>query len=116
MYWREEEKNTIAVLYRFSDKNESVQLHLLFSEGEEYICSFESAYESDNQDDIDNGNAVIQEDFFSLSYHVDAVIKSGCHGYQVGDYFDIDYRDFPIKVTTKEGHVIFPTTHSVECF
>ena len=110
MYWRAEEESSIAVLYRYSKKNPSARLRFIYPDDEEYVFVFDSAFEGDNQDDVDAGLSSDVEDFFVIGYLVEDVIREGLHGFQKSEYIDIDYRDLPLIVTTEDGIVVYSTT------
>ena len=110
MYWRTEEENTIAVLFRFSKKEPDALLSFIYSDDEEYVFLFHSACEGDNQDDVDAGISAELEDFFVIGYHVIEVTKAGPHGFQTGEYIDVDYRDMPLRIITDDGVIIYPAS------
>jgi hypothetical protein len=108
MAWRKEEEDTVAVLYRYTHKDIDAHLTFEYENGEAYVCKYETAYDSDNQWEIDEGIDTREEDFFALAYHVLDVLQTGSHGFVAGEYIDIDYRDFPKRVVAEDGTVIYP--------
>jgi len=110
MLFHESERDTVWVLDAFATKHPDTILRLEFSDGESYLCVFLTAYESDNSWELDEGLEEMPVEYFALGYRVIEVIREGRHGLQVGEYFEISYRDFPALVITEDGAQIYPAS------
>ncbi|MDR1184049.1 MAG: hypothetical protein LBK67_04560 [Coriobacteriales bacterium] len=108
MYWRKEERETVAVLYGFTKMDINARLIMEFSDHESYLVTYDTSYDSDNSYEIDAGVDSCEDDFYELSYFIEKIIKQGSHKNSDSDYLQINYRDFPICVTTEEGLPVYP--------
>lgn len=102
--FHEEERNTTSFLEAYEGEHRGEPLVLEFREGDSYKCQFDTAYESDNGLEVDDSG---YDEFYELVYKVLEVIIPGpnCEKPECG--LCINYRNFPVKVTTSEGAVIY---------
>lgn len=72
-------------------------LRVSFNDGEVYLCTFDTAYDTDNAGDlgIDSGNPLFDE-FHQVSMRATCVLNGGLRLY--GEWLNLDYRDWPCEI------------------
>lgn len=108
-YWYhpEIEEQTVGVVMTYASGHCDEKLKIEFADGESYVATFFTAYESENTGELD-----IDEDdprydqFYVISFDITDVLQDGTRRYD--DSLSIDYRDFPTRITNADtGHVIY---------
>ncbi|MDR1016379.1 MAG: hypothetical protein LBL67_02760 [Coriobacteriales bacterium] len=108
-YWRDEEENTLGALWKYTKIDIDANLRFEFAEGDVYIASYFTSYDSDNEVEIDAGVETEEDDFFEMDYRIEKAIKGGRQLKSCPDYLLITYRNFPVKVTNEAtGELIYP--------
>ena len=114
MTFQQKELGTIDILYSYQEAHAHARLVLTFAEGDSYLCSLDTAYDSENFEEQESGLA--EEDFFEMLYKIEKVIVPGINGepFYFGDklvqreFLCINYRHFPSLITTETGEQIYP--------
>jgi len=107
MSWRFEEKGTISLLYAYTFEAIDARLVFEYAFGESYIVTYFTAYESGNYQEIEDEIDSAEEEFFVLTYRVEEVLTPGAHNSQKGEFIDIDYRDFPLRIVKPDGLILY---------
>ncbi len=104
MLFHEEEKTTTAVLEAYADSHPGALVRLEFAEGDVYKCRLDTAYESDNDLDVNDPD---YDEYYELVYRVEEVVAPGpnCERAEYG--ICLNYRHFPVRVVAEDGTVIY---------
>lgn len=107
---------TMFILDSYREAHPSEKLCFTFEAGDSYLCSFETAYDSDNEEEVDQ-LGVAEEEFNEDVYVIERVISLGSSGKsdaspegpqkKKGSYLCINYRHFPERITTEDGEVVY---------
>ena len=99
-YFHPEEEFQVAVLERYAFERPEARYLVEFGDGESYLCEYEGSWESENTGDLEiEMDDPLYDEFYQVSFHVLEKVRQGKRGYRENEYFVVDYRDFPAKVT-----------------
>jgi len=113
MIFHEDEKEQFIRLYRYHKAHTDAHFLLEFGDGETYVASWETAYETDNATEllIDVEDARYDE-FHQIAFRI--ITAPQCATREYNGYITIDYRDFPSRVINVDmGEVVYPGTDEV---
>jgi len=107
-YVHAEEEHQVWALEAYDTDHPGTRYLVEFSDGEAYICRFDTAYDSENSGelDIDEENPLYDE-FHQVSMEIIEVRSRGLRPYD--EWLNLDYRDWPARITdTDRGAVVYP--------
>lgn len=102
----EGEITTGALLEHFK-VNPGSEVTVAYETGESYKCKFYSSYEADNEDELEEGVAVVPVDYFAAALDPVEVIVPGGHYGGPGSLIELSYRDFPERIVAEDGTVVY---------
>ncbi|MDY5137608.1 hypothetical protein ACRQD2_02200 [Actinotignum sp. GS-2025e] len=77
--------------------HQNARYHIAFSDGEEYIGVFDTAYESDNAGELGiEMDDPEYDEFFVVDIEIQEILHDGSR--RLNQYLSLDYRDFPEKI------------------
>lgn len=107
-WFHPEEESTIGVLEGFLfNGNRNQSLRFDFADGESFWCTYVTSYETDNEYEIDEGIETEENDFHAVAVEPQSVIVPGKRTSAGFELIQIDYRDFPVLITTESGEVVY---------
>lgn len=110
--FHEEERSTIWVLEAYEDEHPNTTYVVTFKEGDSYLSVFDTEFEDST--DCDEGDPRFDE-FMTIWMRVERVIKlgtncddiNGPNGLIEHGMLDLNYRHFPVRITTEDGTVVY---------
>lgn len=107
-WFHPEEEKTIGVLEKYVfTHNGGGLLKFVFEDNESFWCKYDTSYETDNEYEIDEGLETEEDDFHAVAVDPEEVIVGGKRTSAGFDLIQVDYRDFPILITTESGEVVY---------
>lgn len=107
-YFHPEEEHQVWALEAYDTLHSGTRYLVEFPDGEAYICTLDTAYDSDNggELDIEDDNPLYDE-FHQASMQIIEVKSRGLRSY--GEWLNLDYRDWPARISdTDRGAVVYP--------
>ncbi|MCL2528756.1 MAG: hypothetical protein FWE41_00215 [Coriobacteriia bacterium] len=109
MLFHKEEKATVFLLEIYCMDHPNSKLLFEFLDGESYLATYYTSYESDNFHAVEVGIEEEEDDFNEIAFQVSEVIKPGPHKDPNYDSLLINYKNFPERViNTENNEVVFP--------
>lgn len=107
-WFHEEEADLLGPLMDYVETHREAPLLIRFPDGESYICTYLTDYESENSGELDiEMDDPRYDEFYQVALTITTVISGGPRG--SGDALALDYRDFPASVIDADtGAVIYP--------
>ena len=111
------EERTVGVFTNYHYDHPDANFRLEFDNGETYICTYLTSYESGNWSElaeleIDEGDPRYDElldEFYEIGFLVTTVVKGGRRQPGPRQYLAISYRDFPSRIIDADtGQIIYP--------
>lgn len=93
---------------RHERSNPGARYFVTFPDGESYVCSYDTSYESENSGDLDiEMDDPRYDEFYQLAMEISQTIQTGERRYQ--DQLTLDYRDWPVLIKDLDsGTVVYP--------
>lgn len=108
MYFHEEEKRTFAVLNDYEEEHPDTHYLMEFAEGDVYECAYLTDAEDENDEDLDSPD---YDEFWTAYCTVLRVIEPGPNNPSRCHVLNLNYRHFPVRITTVDGEVVYPATN-----
>jgi hypothetical protein len=108
MWFHDEEPGTVGLLESWENAHPGETLRLEYPDGECYLVVFETAAESDNCWEVDQGIAAEADDYYEIYYSVVEVLSRGVRFPPGSELIAVNYRDFPERVLLPDGTVLYP--------
>lgn len=105
MYFHEEERQTLDVLDSYERLHPCSHYLMEFAEGDLYECTFLDEAEDDNGEDLDSPD---YDEFWTAYYTVLKVIMPGPNNPSKCHVLNLNYRHFPVRITTVDGALVYP--------
>lgn len=116
MWFHAQESKQVGVLSAYEDLHPGASYLVEFSDGEAYVCAYDTEYESENSVDLDiERDDPRFDEFYQVVLLVSETRQGSARLY--GRYLTLDYRDFPMRITNAHtGELIYPAspTETVE--
>ena len=110
MYTHEEEKQTLDVLDAYESKHPKTHYIMEFAEGDSYECLYLDEVRDNNRQKY---NSPEYDEFWTAYCSVVQVIEPGPNRVPGSDsLIALNYRHFPVRITTVDDTVIFPVENS----
>lgn len=100
----EKELETTHVLLRYFDEHPHAHVLCHMDDGSVFEAELDTAFESDNES-MDDGEPYYE--FLAIGLHILKTLVDGPAGYRDGEYIEVWYRNFPVKVAASDGEVIY---------
>lgn len=113
-WFHTEEKTTIGKLLEYFEYNQGALITITYENGEQYRCRFCTAYESDNEYAIDEGSETVPIEYFAVALDPIEDICPGPHHSEPGSLIELSYRDFPVRIVSEDGTIIFGLLDSIQ--
>lgn len=97
----------IGALLEHFKVNPGSEVTVTYETGESYKRKFYSSYEADNEDELEEGVAVVPVDYFAVALDPVEVIVPGGHYGGPGSLIELSYRDFPERIVAEDGTVVY---------
>lgn len=101
------EANTVGVFLSYVREHHSVIYKMVFSDGESFWARYDTDYETDNEYEIDEGLETEEIDFQGVAVEPVKIERAGRRTSAGFELIQIDYRDFPVLITTESGEVVY---------
>jgi hypothetical protein len=106
-WFHPEEAATIGAVMKYADLNPNSRYRVEFTDGEGYICTYFTDYESENSGDLDiEMDDPRYDEFYQIWMTVLETLVPGHRGSE--DTLTIDYRDFPASIVDAEDKSDYP--------
>lgn len=103
LFLTNEEKNMKVLFNEISNTNNS-EFIFLYSSTLILDVLVENFFETDNGEDIESDN---YEEYNAFVIEVKMIIIDDNNEYKVGELFELNYKNFPIKIKTLDGRTIY---------
>lgn len=106
-YFHDEERSQVWALERYARHRPAARFLIAFADAESYVCTFDTAYDSDNSGELDiEMDHPAYDEFHQVTLRVIQTINKGLRPYN--EWLNLDYRDFPVLIKDLDsGTVIY---------
>ncbi|MDR1427881.1 MAG: hypothetical protein LBJ08_09040 [Bifidobacteriaceae bacterium] len=106
-WFHSEEENELGALMAYKEAHYGARYLVEFLDGESYICTYATAYESENGGELDiEEDHPLYDEFWEIAMDIEQTVKNGLRRY--GDSLALTYRDFPALIKDWDtGAVVF---------
>lgn len=113
-WFHPEEAKSVGVMMEYADSYPNSRYRVEFGDGEGYICTYLTDYESENTGDLDiEMDDPRYDEFYQIWLTVVQTITPGHRGSDTA--LTIDYRDFPTSIVDADtGTIIYPAPDATE--
>jgi len=107
-WYHPEEEHEVGVILSYQDEHPDARYLVKFVDGESYICTYDTAYESENSGELDiEMDDPRYDEFFRVELEIIETLKDGTRRYN--EWLGLDYRDFPALIEDADtGAMIYP--------
>ncbi|NBO46386.1 MAG: hypothetical protein EBU85_05160 [Actinobacteria bacterium] len=107
-WFHEEESKQVGELLDYHHAKPKARYLVQFSDGEAYVCVFDTAFESDNSGELEiEMDNPLYDEFFQVVLRITEILKPGPRQYN--GFLSLDYRDFPTLINDADtGGTVYP--------
>lgn len=107
-WFHPEEAEQVGALLRYDRVHPEARYLVTFPDGESYVCTYFTDYESENSGELDiEMDDPRYDEFYQIAMDIEDTIQTGKRRYQTG--LTIDYRDWPALIKDVDtGTVVYP--------
>lgn len=108
IWFHPQEAQQVGALLRYESSHPGARYLVAFEDGESYLCSIYTAYESENGGELDiEMDDPRYDEFHQIAMTILEPIRAGNRNYR--NVFTLDYREWPVLIKDVDsGTVVFP--------
>ena len=108
-WFHPEEAQQIGALMGYQHAHEDASYKVRFSDGESYICVYDTAFESENSGELDiEMDDPRYDEFYMVGLQITDILQDGTRRYDKS--LALDYRDFPTLIEDADTIIYPPQT------